>query len=64
MIIGFFAFLGTGELFMLRPGCIVIADDGFEAVITLTDTEVWLVAKILTWTESCWAAHCNLGLKN
>ena len=39
MIIGFFAFLGTGELFMLRPGCIVIADDGSEAVITLTDTK-------------------------
>ena len=44
MIIGFFAFLGTGELFMLRPGCIVIADDGSEAVITLTYTKVWLVA--------------------
>ena len=39
MIIGFFAFLRTGELFMLRPGCIVIADDGSEAVITLTDTK-------------------------
>ena len=45
IIIGFFAFLGTGELFMLRPGCIVIADAGSEAVITLTNTEVWLVAK-------------------
>ena len=45
MIIGFFASVGTRELFMLRPGCIVIADDGSEAVITLTYTKVWLVAK-------------------
>ena len=40
MIIGFFASLRTGELFVLRPGCIVIADDdGSEAVIRLTDTK-------------------------
>ena len=44
MIIGFFASLGTGELFVLRPGCIVIADDGSEAVITLTEDAVMVMA--------------------